>query len=87
VEADTIKLMQLVLRISGSWQDADYEIFDGDRDVGRIYPVDAYGGNETWLWGVSFQLTGRKSCGNATSLQEAKEAFRAEYEGWQRERR
>ena len=28
-----------------------------DRDVGRVYLVDVYGGNETWFWGVSFHLT------------------------------
>jgi hypothetical protein len=69
------------------WQDEDYDVFDGDRDVGRIYVVGSYGGNETWFWGVSFQLTGRKSYGNATSLEEAKAEFRAQYERWQRERR
>jgi hypothetical protein len=35
--------------------------------------------NETWFWGVSFQLTGRKSYGHAASLDEAKAAFKAEY--------
>jgi hypothetical protein len=27
----------------------------------RIYQVNAVGGNETWFWGVSFQVTKRKS--------------------------
>jgi hypothetical protein len=82
--------MQLILRranvsrISGSWQEEDFDVFDGDREVGRIYLVDGYGGNETWFWGVSFQVTGRKSYGHASSLEEAKAAFRAEYEAWQR---
>jgi hypothetical protein len=37
--------MQLVLRranvsrISGEWQHEDYDVFDGDREVGRIYRV------------------------------------------------
>jgi hypothetical protein len=66
--------MQLVLRrasasrISGSWQDEDFDVFDGDRDVGRIYLVDSYGDREKWFWGVSFRLTGRKSYGHAPSL-------------------
>jgi len=38
-------------------------MFDGEREVGRIYLIDGYGGNESWFWGVSFQLTGRKSYG------------------------
>jgi hypothetical protein len=76
--------MQLVLRRAnasrkgGHWQDEDYDVFD----VGRIYLVDSYGGNETWFWGVSFQLTGRKSYGHAPSLDEAKTAFKTEYAAW-----
>ena len=59
-------------RKGGQWQDEDYDVFDGDRCVGRIYPVDSFGGNETWFWGVSFQLTNRKSYG----------AFKVEYLAW-----
>jgi hypothetical protein len=71
-----------VSRISGQWQDEDYDVFDGDRDVGRIYLVDSNAGIETWFWGVSFDLTHRKSYGHATSLDAAKAAFRAEYDAW-----
>ena len=37
--------MQLVLRrasisrLSGTWSEHDYDVFDGDRDVDRIYQV------------------------------------------------
>ena len=72
-----------VSRISGQWQDDDFDVFDGDHDVGRIYLVDAYGGNETWFWGVSFRLTNRTSYGHASTLDDAKAAFKAEYEAWQ----
>jgi hypothetical protein len=47
--ADIARSVQLILRpasvsrISGSWQQEDYDVFDGDRDVGRVYLVDAYG--------------------------------------------
>jgi hypothetical protein len=60
-------------------------VFAGARDVARIYLVDEFGGSETWFWGVSFDVTKRKSYGRADSLDEAKIAFRAEYEKWQRE--
>jgi hypothetical protein len=79
--------MQLILRranvsrISGSWQEEDYDVFDGERDVVRIYRLDDRP-DSAWFWGVSFQLTGRKSYGNVTSLDEAKAAFKAEYESW-----
>jgi hypothetical protein len=70
--------MQLILRRAsvsrkgGPWQHEDYDVFDDDREVGRIYLVDGYAGNETWFWGVSFLLTNRKSYGHASSLDEAK---------------
>jgi hypothetical protein len=71
-----------VSRISGQWQDEDYDVFDGDRDVGRIYLIDSNAGQESWFCGVSFKVTKRKSYGYATSLEDAKAAFRAEYEAW-----
>jgi hypothetical protein len=80
--------MQLILRranvsrISGSWQDEDYDVFDGERDVGHIYLVDSFGNREKWFWGVSFQRTGKKSYGHAPSLEAAKAAFKAEYAAW-----
>ena len=52
-----------VSRKSGEWQNEDYDVFDGDRDIGRIYLVDGHGGRENWFWGVSFQVTRRKSYG------------------------
>ena len=72
-----------VSRKSSGWQDEDYDVFDGERCVGRVYQVNDRPGRESWFWGVSFQLTGRKSYGYAPSLDEAKAAFKAEYERWQ----
>jgi hypothetical protein len=71
-----------VSRISGHWQDEDYDVFDGERDIGRVYLVDGFGGTETWFWGVAFHVTKRKSYGYATSLDAAKAAFKAEYKAW-----
>jgi hypothetical protein len=90
--AEIARSVQLVLRrasasrISGSWQHEDYDVFDGERDVGRIYLVDGNAGNETWFWGVDFTITNRKSYGHSSSLDEAKAAFRAEYERWKKSR-
>jgi hypothetical protein len=42
-----------VSRKGGSWSEHDYDVFDGDRNIGRIYLVDAYGGRETWFSGAS----------------------------------
>ena len=67
-----------ISREDGHWNDDDYDVCDGDRCVGRIF-IDASG---AWFWGVSFDLTGRKSYGYAATLDEAKAAFRVEYEAW-----
>ena len=40
------------------------------------------GSDETLFWGVSFQLTGKKSCGLVTSLEEVKAAFKVEHLAW-----
>jgi hypothetical protein len=71
-----------VSRPSDEWNDDDFDIYDGERDVGRIYRINA----ATKVWGVSFMVTGRKSYGTADTLDEAKAAFKAEYERWQQER-
>jgi hypothetical protein len=54
------------------------DVFDGDGDLGRIFQQ----ADGQWFWGVSFQLTGRKSLRPPPTLDEAKAAFRAEYEKW-----
>lgn len=36
-------------RKGGLWKHDDFDVFDGDSDVGRIYLVDANGDRETWL--------------------------------------
>jgi hypothetical protein len=67
----------------GAWGPDDYDVYDDTRAVGRIYRVNI--ANELWWWGVSFQLTRRKSFGTAGTLDGAKAAFRAEYERWLKE--
>jgi hypothetical protein len=56
-----------ISRASGSWSETDFDVFDGEHDVGRIFRQP----DGQWFWGVSFQLTGRKSYGHAPTLEEA----------------
>jgi hypothetical protein len=69
----------------GHWGPDDYDVLDGDRDVGRIYRINT--AHEQWWWGVSFMLTGRMSYGTAPTREDAMAAFRAEYERWLEESR
>jgi hypothetical protein len=68
----------------GSWTEADYDVFDDARHVGRIYLVGAPRGRENWFWGASFRVTKRKCYGYAPSLEEAKAAFTEDYFASQR---
>ena len=77
--------MPLVLRRAqdhrpGDWNADDFDVLDDGREVGRIYRINA--ATEIWWWGVSFQLTGRKSYGRVDTREEAMAAFKAEYERW-----
>jgi hypothetical protein len=73
--------MPLVLRrAQGYWNPDDYDVLDDGRTVGRIYRIKA--ALEIWWWGVSFQLTGRKSYGDAPTRDVAMIAFRSEDERW-----
>ena len=79
--------MHLVLRHASesrpptTWSEDDFNVFDGKRELGRIYRV-ADEPRSHWFWGVSFELIHRKSYGYALSLDEAKAAFKAEYLAW-----
>jgi hypothetical protein len=59
-----------------------YVILDANQLVGRIYLIDSYKGVESWFWSVELTMSRRKSFGRAESLDEAKAAFKAEYEQW-----
>jgi hypothetical protein len=79
--------MQLVLRRANvsrkgrPGEHEDYDVFDGDREVGRVYRlVDRP--DSVWFWGLSYQLTGRKSSSRAGLLKDAKAAFRGGTRAW-----
>ena len=77
-------LRRAKVRKRGELQLDDYDVFDGDYEVGRIYLVHAENRAETWFWNISFQITKRKSYGYASSLQAAKAASQEEYDRWRR---
>jgi hypothetical protein len=51
-----------IARPGGSWSEHDFDVLGGEREVGRMYRVVDRRYSD-WFWGVSFQLTGRKSYG------------------------
>jgi hypothetical protein len=67
----------------GDWGPDDYDVLDGERDVGAS--IASTRPHEVWWWGVDFMLTYRKSYGNAPTREEAMATFKAEYEQWLQE--
>jgi len=64
---DLIRLDTLILRranlsrSSGSWSETDFDVSDGDRNLGGVYCADSYADRETWFWGVNSQFTRKRS--------------------------
>jgi hypothetical protein len=54
-----------------------FDVFNGARRRPRLFGR-RLRRHEDRFWGVSFQLTGRKSYGHATSLDAAKAAYKTE---------
>jgi hypothetical protein len=59
---------------------ADFTVFDGDRNVGRIYRLNS--AHEEWFWGARLVVVNEPMRGYAPSLDEAKAAFEAAYSDW-----
>lgn len=63
----------------------DFTVLCAGHLVGRIMRSDLTGGAESWLWTVTGPYLPealRPSDGRAGSLEEAKAAFRAKFDGW-----
>jgi hypothetical protein len=69
-----------VSRKGGHRQQDDFDVYDDDGVVGRIYRVNA--NEDLWFWGIAFNLTDRKNYGHADSLDAAKAAFQVRYRAW-----
>ncbi|HEY6332985.1 MAG TPA: hypothetical protein VI756_26915, partial [Blastocatellia bacterium] len=69
-----------VSRKGGEWKHEDYDVFDGERCIGRIYQANDYPGPRNLVPGRGLPAQVR-SYGHAASLDEAR---LLEYRPWQR---
>ena len=64
--------------LSESGQADDFDVFDGKKQVGRIYRVTDQP-NSPWFWSVNRPPSGGTNYGHADSLSEAGAALQVEY--------
>jgi hypothetical protein len=65
------------------WDSSDFEVFDGEQAIGRIYR--AYDGQ--WFWGVLLVVAWEPLRGHVATLDDAKLRFKEAYGSWKERQR
>ena len=68
-------------RTGGPWDDDDYNVFDGERHIGRILWTHAASRKTPWFWTITARVpNSMHDRGYAASREQAMAAFKAAWE-------
>jgi hypothetical protein len=79
IDASRLTLMRAARSRDGEWSADDYDVFDGNQQVGRIVLTRKAPQGMPWFWAITARPASEQNRGFAVSREQAMKEFRARW--------